>query len=303
MKRKKITTPRGIDYLTAKPSRFFLLAALIWGGIMCFLNYKDGESFAWHDLLVEANGMVFDLIVFGVLLSTYEALKEKRERIERLHEEIADFRGWDEKEAMFRIVGAIKRLNHLKVSQIDLNDCFLQKAKLKGAKFTKANLENADLQAASLNTANFEEANLQYANLSEAILLGVNFKYANLSWANLQKASLWNSNLQNASLDWGKLQNANFNLANLQGSLLQWADLENASLQNTDFQGAILQGANLIGANFKEANLQNADLENAIVGEDWFEKLEAWGVLGKEEIKIKYQINEAGELKLNWHFK
>lgn len=57
---------KAIDFFTAHPARFFLVAALLWGGFMCFLDYRD-DKFDWHDLLVEANGMVFDLLIFGIL--------------------------------------------------------------------------------------------------------------------------------------------------------------------------------------------------------------------------------------------
>jgi len=33
------------------------------------------------------------------------------------------------------------------------------------------------------------------------------------------------------------------------------------------------------------------------VGKDWFEKLEEWDVIGREEIKAKYLIQEDGRLK------
>lgn len=177
-----------IDYLTPKPARFFLLAALFWGGLMCFLNYKDGARFKWHDLLVEANGMFFDLLVFGILLSIYEALREKKERIERLHEEIDDYRGWDEKEAMYRIVGAVKRLNKLGISNIDLTDCFLWKAKLDRLNLKDADLRYADLTEATLRYANLKGAHLILANLTKTNLSGADFTRADLRGANLTEA-------------------------------------------------------------------------------------------------------------------
>jgi hypothetical protein len=66
---------KAIDFFTAHPARFFLLAALLWGGLMCLVSIIRGK-FDLDGLLVEANGMVFDLLVFGVLLSIYERLRE-----------------------------------------------------------------------------------------------------------------------------------------------------------------------------------------------------------------------------------
>jgi len=178
---------KALDYLTAKPARFFLLAALIWGGLMCYLNSKDvGENgFSWHDLLVEANGMVFDLLVFGILLSVYEALREKKEKIERLHEEIDDYRGWVEKEASFRIVGAIRRLNKLNVTIIGLSQCTLDEANLCKANLSGAFLWRTSLSNALLIEVNLSKAFLREANLSNALLLGANLNGADLKGANV----------------------------------------------------------------------------------------------------------------------
>lgn len=213
---------KAIDFFTAHPARFFLLAALLWGGFMSFLNYKDGADFSWHDLLVEANGMVFDLLVFGILLSIYEKLREKRDKIERLHEEIDDYRGWDEMEASYRIAGAVRRLNKLGVTNINFDSCLL------------------------------EGANFQMANLQEAYFVGTN------------------------------LQKTNFYGASLQGANLGGANLQISNLQSASPQGANLQGA----------NLQRANLQGVIVHKNWFEKLEEWKVIGREEIKNNYIIDE-----------
>ena len=187
---------KAIDFFTAHPARFFLLAALLWGGFMCFLNYKDGAEFSWHDLLVEANGMVFDLLVFGILLSIYETLREKRDKIERLHEEIDDYRFWNEKEAMFRIVGAVRRLNKLGVSEINLSHCFLEGANLEGVDLKGANLKGTNLQRAYLQEAKFGEANLDAAHFHGSKLERANFQDANLVATKLQGANLQGANLQ-----------------------------------------------------------------------------------------------------------
>lgn len=261
---------KALDYLTAKPARFFLLAALIWGVLMCYLNSIDvGENgFSWHDLLVEANGMVFDLLVFGVLLSIYEALREKKEEIKRLHEEIDDYRGWDEKEAKYRILGAIKRLDKLGVSKINLSSCFLSEANLQGANLQKAWLWGVDFQRAILIRANLEEAVLLVANLQETNLVDTNLQGTNLKQSYSMGAKLWRADLRGANL-----ADANFTAA--------------------DFWEANLQGANLQGVCFCNANLVGAE-----VGIGWLENLEEWEVVGWEEILEKYLIDETGKLQL-----
>lgn len=248
-----------VDFFTAKPARFFLLAALLWLGLMCFLNSKDlGENgFSWHDILVEANGMFFDLLVFGILLSLYEALREKRERVERLKEEIDDYREWKEPEAMHRIVGITKRLSKLKVQNLNLSRCFLP----------GANFEGLHLRSANLTSANLESANISSAILHNADLSGANLRSANLNSIGLIAAQLCEANLSNSYLRYSNLRGANFRGANL-----ELANLE----------GAMVEGADFTGTWF--------DL--AIVGENWFEKLEDGNVIGREKIINDFFIND-----------
>lgn len=264
-----------INYLTAKPARFFLVAAILWFILMCFLNTKDGSNFAWHDILVEANGMTFDLLVFGILLSVYEALREKRDKIERLHEEIEDYRQWDEKEALFRIEGAIKRLLRLgiQLSEIDLKSCYLSAKFFEKAVNEEANLKGVILKRAYFNSTNLQKANLPFANLQDVHFIQANLKGADFQCAFLQEVNFEEANLIEANFQGAVLKDVDFQRANLEGAFL-----EVAILHSTNFQGANLQGA--------------------IVGIDWFEMIESWKIIGIEDIKEKYIIDEKGILRL-----
>lgn len=235
---------------------------------MCFLNYKDGTEFSWHDLLVEANGMVFDLLVFGILLSIYEKLREKRDKIERLHEEIDDYRGWEEKEAKYRILGAMKRLNKEGIYYTDLHSCFLAESQFSETNFKGANLANVNFSQAGFVKVNFEGANLQGANFYQAYLLEVNLAEANLKAANLINSYLVNANLKGADL------------------------AESYINPRVKIMGAYLRGTDLSGANLIDVNLKGVSVDH-----NWLDKLEEWQVLGREEIKEKYLIDENGVLR------
>lgn len=253
-----------LQFLRKNPEIIFFICLLIlWTAIMCNENAKEGGDFRWHDIKVEANGMIFDLFVFGVLVSIYNALRASKEKTERLKEEIDDYRGWNEKEAMYRIVGAVKRLNKLGVSRIILTDCFLSGAHLSGERLTTAEISRADL--------------------SEAHLSGADLRKAHLLWANLSGADLTKANLSEAHL---------FE-ANLSGADLSGANLTKAYLVKANFSGA-----NLTGADLTEAKLGWTNFSGAKVSQDWFEKLEEWKIEGREEIIEKYLIDKNGILRL-----
>jgi len=263
----------------------FGLLAIVVGALLLIydarylLSFGDGWNYI-NNIMVEAHGLFFDLMVLGFLISIYERRRQKKEAIEREKNLIDDFRGWNEKEAMYRIVGAVKRLNRLGESKIQLLKCFLNHADL-----TTINLEGANLSSSCLQKAQLHKANLSFANLISA-----DFSFAKLRSANIKMAHLDYADLINADLFGTDLSGTNFFYANLEGANLDHANLSNAKLYR----------ANLVGATFLESNLEGVEIDEAKVGigEDWFEILEFWKVKGVSEIKQKYKVDQDGLIKL-----
>ncbi len=237
---KKIVTKIGEEAL------FFAVAGSIFITVILFIDMIRKPSI--DDILVEAHGMLFDILLFGIILSIYnynQAIKserikqkeDKKARITKYLDEIDDFRGWNEKEAVYRIRGIIKRLNHLGIIEIDLRNTFLQGAILKGVALKKSNIESANLSGVNAENGNFESAsflgsnlesiridkgNIKKSNLSRTILIG-----ANLSFADATEAKILDSNLSKAYLD--------------------HINLTSADIANSILTDAVLDGANLLG--------------------------------------------------------
>jgi uncharacterized protein YjbI with pentapeptide repeats len=226
-------------WMIVSPIRFFIVAIAIFFPLILGLDlfwFKDGDDF--KNVLVEAHGLIFDLVVFGIILALYEHYRQlqensknaetaKQQRIERYLEEIDDLRTWDEKEATYRIVGLLRRLNKEGVSEIPLHNCYLK---------------NADLS----------ELNLSKADLSGSFLLGANLSGTNLSGANLSGANLMHSFLTRT---------------NLSGAYLIVANLELANLASVDLSEAFLGGANLAKAQLININLAGVDIVSVIGGD------------------------------------
>lgn len=251
-----------LKWILASPINTALIffTALIGVVIALDIYYFKGEnSNKYLDILVELNGLVFDLFLFGVVIALFNNLTEKQREIHRYKEEIDDYRKWDEKEATFRIVGNIKRLNRLGISKIDLSFCFLRNADLKEVNLENANLFLAQLQGADLNKARLRGANLQAAKLNYADLGEADLRDTNLHFASLNGASLYNADLENASLE----------KANLEGATLHrlWVDSPYGGFIEVDKNDNPIQRPGekftMVRANLKGTNLQSAQiLEN-----------------------------------------
>ena len=190
----------------------------------------------------------------------------------------------------------------------------------RSAVFAEADLRGANLKGLDLSGINLKEAQLKDTDLSGANLKGSNLGGANLWGANLNRANLSNADLQLADLRWAQLNEATLTLVNLNGVSLLNAQLRKADLNHATFRWAQSVGAmfneanltnvNLQGSNFTKANLSQGDLSdsdtrainlsganligvqlsNAIVVENWLEKLKEWKPIGEKELSKSYSV-------------
>lgn len=228
------------NYVVEKPLLTAALVLVLVAMIVISLSFpfylQDPDMFG-AQILGEAYGMIFDIAVIGILLYWLNERGEIRHRIRTYQDEIDDFRLWDSKEAAFRTVGNIKRLNRHQISQINLVNSSLPGTNLNyvnlmGSNMNSTNLSNAsliesNLENARLNQTNFENGNLNQVNMRGAYASGANFKDAFLIKAQLQSAFLIKANFNNAYLM----------EADLQDSYLMGADFENTSLYKADLRG------------------------------------------------------------------
>ncbi len=158
----------------------WLAFIVVVGFTFIFFKYK-GDFL--RSIFVEAHGILFDLFVIATFILWLNKKAEKRRNIQRWQEEIDDYRGWDEKEAAFRIAGNIKRLNRNGITEICLRDCFLKGANLElpdlgKAILTRANLEKVDFGDAYLDGADLRGTNLEVASLRDASFLAADLSGA-----------------------------------------------------------------------------------------------------------------------------
>lgn len=214
-----------------------IVAAFLVTSLSLPYYLADFDAF-YAQILAEAHGMIFDILVIGILIFWLNRRGETRQRIRTYKDEIDDFRLWESEEAAFRTVGNIKRLNRHRITKIDLVETFLAKTNLNHVKLTESNLNSANIKSSFLNQANlqrtrlnqtcFENANLNQADLSESYAGGANFRDAFLIKTNLQSCFLIKADFTNAFL-----MEANLTDAHLTGAIF-----DNASLYKADLRGA-----------------------------------------------------------------
>ena len=230
-----------IQKILENPLLITTTVLLFTGTIVMFISLpvylREPEDF-YINFVAELNGMVFELLVFSIIIVWLNQLGTKSQQIRSYKDEIDDFRMWESEESAYRTVGNIKRLNRHKIYNIDLVNCYLSKTNLSYVVLKEANLNNVNasnsnliecnLESARLNRTNFENSNLNQVNLQGAFASGTNFKDAYMIKANLNKAFLIKADFKNAFLMEADLSEANLTGANLDNANLYKADLRNA---------------------------------------------------------------------------
>ncbi len=213
----------------------FLFLTLVVIGLSLRFYIHDFEEF-YLNVLAEAHGMLFDILVIGILIFWLNKSGEKRLRIRTYKDEIDDFRLWESDEAAFRNVGNIKRLNRHHIYNINLVNCYLARTNLNYVVLKSSNLNSANLQGANLIEANLQEARLNQTNLESATLNQCSLRGAYASGAQFAEAFLIKADLTNAFLIKADFSSSFMMEADLKGAYLTGADFTNANLYRADLR-------------------------------------------------------------------
>jgi uncharacterized protein YjbI with pentapeptide repeats len=228
--RKRYERILGSPYLSSFTVLIILTIIVIGLSLPFYINQFTEMSL---NVLAEAHGMIFDILIIGILLFWLRERTEIKQRISQYKDEIDDFRMWQSEEAAFRNVGNIKRLNRHEIFNIDLVGSYL----------VKTNLSKVVLSGSNLNTADF----------TNSMLIGANLKAARMN----------QTVFENANLNHAELQGTYASGANFKDAFLIKADFQDAFLIKTNFNNSYLMEANLSGCALAEANFENANLYKA----------------------------------------
>jgi uncharacterized protein YjbI with pentapeptide repeats len=225
-----------INKIKNSKTNLFIFLAICFLMFVLFLDLFD-TNFKFHDILVESHGLVFDLFIFGILLTAYESNNNKKEKIERYKEELDDYRFWESIESMYRTRGIINRLVNLGEKNLDLSFCYLATNKsfhkyrdMKNWKFSGAILTQTYFSFSDMSNTDFVIANLQDSKFQNVNLTDCNFSNSNLNNVQFFECKLKNLNIENAIVNDEKWFDTLSNNKNLDVDIL----IKKYSLVKTD---------------------------------------------------------------------
>ncbi len=258
-----------------KPVRFYWVGIGIAFLILIPLGYLYGGKEYKGNVLVEAHGLLFDLLVFGILWSLYDTMKkqdendkkeenERRLRIERHQEQIDYLRHWKSDEAKFIIRGHIQSLNKEKITKIDMSHIDISGLENKGSQ--KLRIENLKLDGSTLHHSNLSHLNLLKPSFN-------NMKYCSYSQfvgIITMKAEFKNSHLQEVD----------FSCAILNGADFTGSTIVDVSFKRANLKGVVFKNLTISIATFNDDINIDHSFEDAWVNPNFFEQIKEWNVEG-----------------------
>lgn len=227
-------------FFTKNQYSYYILISLILFILLRHLDIKFfGDEIPYGDILVEAHGLLFDVLIVAIFFSFYEKTREKNSLIERNLEKIEDCRNWKDIEASRIISSSVKRLSNVKVKRIPLIDSYVVNSDLRRAKLVESlvlrskiidtNLEEVKLTDSAILKSDFSRCNLRYSNLDDIIVIDSDFTGSYLDYAQLKNGVFINCIFTNTSFNDTDLQGMKINdehflegrTVNLDGELLK----------------------------------------------------------------------------------
>lgn len=264
---------RGVLFSETLIGQSILLLAL--GFMVAMAWQRFGEGVALGDVMVEFWGLLFDISFIVILLGVFQYRQQRRQDIARQVEIIEDLKRWNDDEAMHRIVGALRRLNGLGQTAVDLTGAVLSDAKLKGYGVTS--LRGSKLSGGGWADETLCESSFKNVDFSRLDLRDVVFGVDELGWVGFAKSgryedcNFWEADLQGSCFDATELHWTTTPPDTLEEVIAEEDDgrpimtrTHHGSFNDADLAHASFKKCRFHWADFREAyNIETADFSGA----------------------------------------
>ena len=189
--------------------------AFLWFGPLGY--FSIGERDDIKNILVEYHGLLFDVLILGILLTFLQKRIDKRLakqqkiisrdiKINTLQDTISDLKYGESEYSMLRTRGALIRLGKFGVPSIDASNANLNKSKiieqeLNNIDFRYAVLDSADLTKSKFRNCNFSNSSFKNTLILEAVFEDCLFNFVDFKGADLNGTEFLRCTFKNAIID------------------------------------------------------------------------------------------------------
>ncbi|MCK2085972.1 pentapeptide repeat-containing protein [Aeromonas rivipollensis] len=219
----------------------------------------------WENVLVEAHGMVFDILIIGVVVVWLDTRRSIYNERKNMINELNDMSYLDLPEVNHRKIGLMYRLNKLGVMNFNVDELIISSVRVNGLNVKDSTLNNLKIMKSLISETSFTETTLLRADFSETQIKSTLFL-----GCKMKKVAFINATAHGVDYSHSNLERAKFINADVQSSIFKECNLrevnfENANLRNANFRGAkYLKAANLLRAKCLDYIVVDDELKNEL---------------------------------------
>ncbi|HIF9311886.1 TPA: pentapeptide repeat-containing protein [Photobacterium damselae] len=203
----------------------------------------------WENVLVEAHGMVFDILIIGVIVVWLDTRRTTFKEKKSMLNELSDMSYLDLPEVNHRKVGIMHRLNKLGIESFNIDELIIAEVRVNGLIVDASTLNNLKVMRSSISGTHFTETALLRADFSNTHIKSTKFLNCEMKKAVFIKARAHGVDYSNSNLERAKFMDADLQNAIFKGCNLREVNFENANLRNANFKGATyVKAENLLKA-------------------------------------------------------
>ena len=245
--------------------------------VVCYLIIQIcGVDVGKVNIWTELWGLFFDILVILVIFGLVQDRRQQLNNIARQEEIIEDLKRWDNEESMHRIMGAIRRLNHMGKTEVDLSDAILSGMEfekfgvtsLRGSCLSRKNIiltERDTYNKSIFKNIDFSSIDLQKVTFGyDAFKNGI-FKSQYIIFSHYENCNFCGSNLENSVFDGAELRWDTHPTDSLKEEV---GEIEDGYplIVRTHFDS--FNNTNLKGVSFRKCQFHHADFREAYYVED-----------------------------------
>jgi len=222
-----------------------------------------------QNVMYEIHGLFFDLLILTSIFLVLQTFQEESEKAEAAYSFIKEKNYSPDPIDIKNKCKAIKTLNSMDETQIVLYQTVL----------THGELQNVRLLNTDLYSCNFDEVFFWDGWLNGTSFTECTFTETRFDGAKMNNVSFLGCTFGDSRFHFTELKEAKFIK-----EVLNKVYFQRAILTDADFTEAVL-----IDTDFRAADLTGAIFNDAIVPFGWFDRLEIWEVIGRDQIIQNYE--------------
>lgn len=153
----------------------------------------------FENVLVEAHGMILDLLVIGLVAYLFQRRSERSDLKKQVLRDLEDLRHYRGSDAGYRIYGELRRLSSLGVKKVTIATARINDVSLEGLDLVDSSAQGVVISKSSLRDCAFTGC-----DFDGAVFLDVRAKRTTFRGAKLVRAKLVGGPLQRLRFLWGR---------------------------------------------------------------------------------------------------